>query len=342
MPLPLDPAAADAHHLLVLPEDVAAEELDVLATSRFPHARWERLPDAVDLRGRRRVGPGLLRLTRLSTLEGPYRVPREVRGPLGLPPAGADAYLVRGPRERGTAPWPGAADPDGLARAFPDGLPVRDEERVVAWLVDAARRLGGAVRVADSAAVLVPDPGAAVDLTVWSDVWLDPEAGLAVVRQAVPRARLDLGEFWAGPPDGTGTVPVPGTEDMPAAERAALHAAADERDLRALGSPDQRSAYGLLADLEPDGMLAVQVGGEADVPLVLGQVPWAGNGAIAYRVSWEPDDLADLGVERPPVGHRIARGRTAPLVAAVARAVQAAVGGEVVDAMGFVVDPADL
>ena len=133
-----------------------------------------------------------------------------------------------------------------------------------------------------------------------------------------------------------------GAEDMDPAERAALHAAAEEHDLRVLLDPEPRSAYGLLADLDPDGMLAVQVGGAEEVPTVLAGVPWASDGAIAYRVSWEPDDLAELRAERPGVDHRVARGRTAPLVNAVARALHAAVGGEVTDMMEFVVDPADL
>ncbi len=42
------------------------------------------------------------------------------------------------------------------------------------------------------------------------------------------------------------------------------------------------------------------------------------------------------------MAHRVARGRTGPLVNAVARALHAAVGGEVTDMMDFVVDPADL
>jgi hypothetical protein len=40
--------------------------------------------------------------------------------------------------------------------------------------------------------------------------------------------------------------------------------------------------------------------------------------------------------------HRVARGRAAPLVAAVARAVHAKVGGEMTDMMNFVVDPAEV
>lgn len=342
MPVPLALGALADAHLLVLPEDVLPDELEVLATSRFAAARWEQTPEVLDPRHRRRTVLGVLRLSRHSTLEGPFWIEREARGRLGVPPAGSQGYLLHAPRERGEEAWPGTADRDGLARAFPRGLPVRDELRSVTWLVAAARRLGGAVRIAGSGAVLVPDPAAAVDLTVWSDIWLDPEACLAVVRQAVPRARLDLGRDWAGPPAGIGRVAVRGAEGMDPAERAELHAAAEERDLQVLLDPEPRSAYGLLADLDLDGALAVELGGADEVPTVLAGVPWAGDGVIAYRVSWVPDDLAELRAERPGTDHRVARGRTAPLVNAIARALHGAVGGEITDMMDFVVDPADL
>ncbi len=265
---------------------------------------------------------------------------------LGLPAAAVHAWVLHAPVERGEAPWPGAGDRDGLGRAFPAGLPVRDEGRVVSWMVAAARRLGGAVRVAagESGAptVLVPDPAAAVDLTLWSDIWLEPAAALAVIRQAVPRARLDVGTPWQGPPAGTGSVPVVGAEDLDPRERAALHAAADERDLSVLAHPEPLTAYGALADLDADGLLAVQVAGETELPRALAGVPWATGGAVTYRVSWEPEDLGELETERPSTAHRVSRGRSAPLVNAVARALHAAVGGEITDMMGFIVDPADL
>ncbi|MCV2392986.1 hypothetical protein OEB99_01575 [Actinotalea sp. M2MS4P-6] len=341
MPAPLDLDDAAAHHLLVLAADVLTDDIEVLAFSRFPAARWESNADPGTSRGRPRP-PGTLRLTRVSSLEGPYAIDRDVRAALGLPPAGVVGYLVRGPRERGDEAWPGSADRDGIARAFPAGLPVRDEGRVIVWLVAAARRLGGAVRVAGSGAVLVPDPAAAVDLTVWSDIWLDPDAGLSVARTAVPRARLDAEVPWEGPPQGTGIVAAYGAEDMDPIDRAVLHTAAEAYDMAVLESGVPRDAYGMLADLDHDGMLAVTVSGETEVPTVLADVPWAKRGAIAYRVSWEPESLEELGMEHPPVEHRVARGRAAPLVAALARALHGAVGGEITDMMGFVVDPADL
>ncbi|HWS57213.1 MAG TPA: hypothetical protein VN257_01640 [Actinotalea sp.] len=348
---PFDPRDAAAHHLLVLPGDVGPEEVDVLASSRFPRAAWEAVPGTARPGGPGRRGPvpaGVLRLSRHSTLAGPYPLDRNGVDALGVPPAAAQVYVLHAPVERGEAPWPGGGDRDGLGRAFPDGMPVRDEERVVTWLVAAARRLGGAVRIAsrDDAApatLLVPDPAAAVDLTVWTDIWLEPEAGLAVMRQAVPRAQLDLpGAMWAGPPRGTGIVPVRGAEELDPRERVALHAAADEADIAALAAPRPRDVYGAIVDLELDGLVALTVSGESDLPPVIASVPWAAHGAVAYRISWEPFELRERELERPSLAHVVARGRATPLVIAVTRAVQAAVGGEITDVMGFVVDPADL
>lgn len=352
---PLDPAAADVveHHLLVLPADVGTDEVETLALSRFPRAAWEAAPAVPNPRagrgGRALVAaPHVLRLSRHSTLAGPYAVDRAAASTLGLPPAAGQAYVVRAPVERGEKPWPGGGDRDGLRRAFPDGLPVRDEERTVSWLVAAARRLGGAVRVAPRdaakpAVLLVPEPAAAVDLTVWSDIWLEPEAALAVVRQALPRAYLNLPEArWAGPPSGTGERPARGAEALDADVRRALHTLADDHDVAALTSPPPMHGYGALADLDVDGMVALEIAGEQRLPPVVAQLPWAAEGAVAYRVRWEPPDVVDREQERPPLEHRVARGRVSPLVIAVARAVHAAVGGEITDMMDFVVDPADL
>ncbi|WP_024286500.1 hypothetical protein [Cellulomonas sp. KRMCY2] len=355
---PLDPSSDDAtrRHLLVLPADVGPDELETLAVSRFPRAAWEVEPTAASARtGGGARGPrvpvspaGILRLSRHSTLHGPFTIDRTTATALGLPMSAGIAYVVHATVERGERPWPTGGDRDGLRRAFPDGLPVRDEERTVAWLVAAARRLGGAVRAAPpragvAGALLVPDPAAAVDLTVWTDIWLEPEAALAVIRQAVPRAYLNLPSGrWNGPPQGTGERPVPGTEAMDPARRRALHAAADDHDISNLTSPPPMRAYGALADLDLDGMLAVEVSGETRLPPVIAAVPWAAQGAVAYRVRWEPADLEDMESERPSLSHRVARGRATPLVIAVARAIHKAVHGEITDAMDFVVDPLDL
>jgi hypothetical protein len=357
MALPrLDPEDPDVrgHHLLLLPGDVGHDEVEVLAVSRFPHAHWEEQPTfipprPVGARGLRTAEPppGVLRLSRHTTLVGPFAVDPTSAAALGVPASAGAAYRLHAPVERGPAPLPGGGDRDGLRRAFPGGLPVRDEERTLDWLLAAARRLGGAVRTASAptttAALLVPDPAAAVDLTVWTDIWLEPDAALAVMRRAVPRSYLNLPTTaWAGPPRGTGERPAPGADALDDDQRRALHAAADDRDIAVLTEPPPMTAYGCLADLELDGMIALEVSGETHLPPVIAAVPWAAQGAVAYRVRWEPPEIEELHAERPSIQHRVARGRALPLVVAVARAVHGAVGGEITDEMAFVVDPADL
>ena len=352
MPL-LDPTSADVvrRHLLILPGDVAPDEVETLATSRFPRAHWEVAPAATASRIRGvRGGPtsGVLRLSRHSSLEGPYAISDAAGSVLGLPSAAGLAYVAHAPVERGPEPWPVGGDRDGLRRAFPGGLPIRDEERTVTWLVAAARRLGGGVRIAPSragagAVVLIPDPGAAVDLTVWTDIWLEPDAALSVMRKAVPRAYLNMpGGRWSGPPPGTGKHAARGAEVLSPELRQALHSRADEHDMATLIDPPPMTAYGALADLDLDGMLALEVSGETTLPPVIAVVPWAAHGAVAYRVKWEPADLHERESERPSLQHRVERGRAVPLVIAVTRAVHGAVGGEVTDMMDFIVDPADL
>ncbi len=345
----LDPASPElrTRHLLVLPADVEPQDVEILATSRFPRAERLPAPGPASGRSRRPAEPLVetLRLSRLSSLEGPYAVARGTRTALGLPAGAGTAYLVHAPVERGDPPLPYGGDRDGLCRAFPDGLPVRDEQRTVAWLIDAARRLGGGVRIAGSSGpvLLLPDPAAAVDVTVWSDIWLEPEAGLAVVREAAPGAYLNLpSQDWGGPPRGTGESPVPGAEDLEPDERRALHAAADEQDVAALAGPATLEGYGVLVDLGLDGILALTVDGETDPPPAVAAVPWATRGAVAYAVRWEPFELEDLEAENPSTQHRVARRRATRHVLAVARAVHHAVGGEVTDTMGFVIDPQDL
>lgn len=329
--------ATGGRHVLALPAGGGPDVLEILARSRFPRAAWE--DDAAPTPTR------ALRLSRHSRVLGPFAVDRAAAAELALP-AGY-AYLLDSTVERGARPTPLGGDRTGFRRAFPEGMPVRDEERVLLWALDVARRLGGAVRVAERdgtpGVLLTPEPADAVDLTVWSDLWLDPDTAVAVMRQVVPRAYLNLPSGrWYGPPPGTGENAVPGAEALTPGQRSALHAAAEEYDRAAMSAPVVMTAYGALADLELDGMIALEVTGETALPPVVGSLPWTGQGAVAYRVRWEPLDLVDAEQEHPSAMHRVARGRAAPLVVALARAVHGAVGGEVTDAMEFVVDPADL
>ena len=342
--LPLLPVADPGlrrHYLLALPDGVDASEIEVLALSRFPSARWQVSPGTSESGRASRPLPGVLRLSRHTTLTGPYRPGPGDAARLGLPTATASVFDVMAPRDRGARPYPGG-DRDGIKRVFPEGMPNREEGRVVRWLIAVGRRVRGAIRVGDAGVVLTPDPDAAIDLTVFTDFWLDPEAALTIMQRVVPRARLSLdGTDWNGP------VPVPerfrpAIDPLGDEERHRLHAEADAFDLAALSAPDQLDGYGLVADLGVDGRLALKVGDEDTLPLILDGLPWVEKGAVAYRVRWAPMDDEELELERPSLAHRVARGRTAPRVNALAKALHAVVGGEIADADDFLVAPEDL
>ena len=370
-----DPGLRD-RHLLALPSDVAADEVEVLAISRFASAHWEEQPQdtlqprgiigpmtaALGIRavGSATIAPRILRLARLSTLNGPYRMETGDAVSLGLPTTSTLAYVLVCPRERGEKPYPGG-DRDGLKRAFPDGMPIREEERVLQWMVAAARRLGGSVRIGERGTVLTPDIDSAIDLTVLSDSWLEPEDAVTVVQTVLPRARLSQATgTWDGPQPGVGRdaaaqpgwVAEAGGRGLSAA--LARHGVDDEAERRHLmdeaaaydelmmAVPPVPEAYGVIVDLGHDGTLSVEAGAESSLPPLMRDLPWTKNGVVAYRVHWEPPFIEELEAEKPSFEHRVARARSAPLVQSVARVVHGAIGGEIADEAGFLVDPEDV
>ncbi len=340
---------APGRHLLLLPEGVVAEEVEVLAISRFAAARWDR-PPRVPMSRRdssAQPTPGVLRLGRLSTVTGPFGVEPAVAARLGAPGDIVAAWPVDVPRERATTPAIGG-DRDGLRRAFGDQQPVREEGRVLRWLVDVARRLGGAVRT-DTGAVLVPEMDAALDLTVLSDRWVEPQVVLAAARRVAPQARADAPVTSGGrlpTVAHTGQVLVErpdagiGVEDLE--ERRRLHAEADAFDAWMVANPPAAEGFGVLVDLGADGAVSVRAETEGELPLVLHGLEWTQGEVVAYRVTWEPPELEELEAEQPSFAHRVARGRAAQVVRSIAREVQSDVGGEVADMAGFLVDPAEL
>ena len=100
--------------------------------------------------------------------------------------------------------------------------------------------------------------------------------------------------------------------------------------------------YGLIVDLDVDGIVSVEISGEEKLPRLLRGLPWAEQGAVRYWVHWEPQDLVESQREFPSMELRVARKRAAELVVRLAGAVHTAAGGEIADEDGFLVDPTDL
>lgn len=370
---PEDPRTR-THHLLALPPDVEPAELEALAVSRFGAVAWEQvetvaprtgiLPAVTSAFGVRAVGArpapvSRLRVARQSGLIGPYELVGGVT--LGLPAACERAWLVETPHERGEVPPAWGGDRDGLRRAFGDGLPVREEERVVRWLIAAARRVGGALRTAQDGVVLVPDPEAAVDLTLFTTSRPTPDELLALVRRVLPRAKPPGGSGWTGPlidraPAGrhARVRPQPLTGEV-AALREALdrHGVADEQLREHLAAEaaayDEMMAgrrrptvFGVLADLDLDGFVEVVAEYLEEPPTVLREAVWATAGLVAVRVRWHAVDPEQQQLERPSALHRVARGRATPLVNAVAVRLWEDLGGEIADESEFLIHPDDL
>jgi len=363
---PLPAVSAQGHqarHLLGVPSDVVVDEIEVLAMSRFVGTRWDVVP--ADLPGADvPVGrmanpgePGVLRLSRHSSVAGPY-APSGKGVEAGLPPGTELVFDVVCPRERWDDATRFGGDRDGVGRAFPAALPNREEERVVQWLVQAARRLGGSVRLdvagtwdeadggrraAGTGVVLTPDPGAAVDLTVYSDIWLDPQAAHRVLQAVHPRVVLATeGRPYQGPPQGIADRPLYPGEPLDPEVRQAIHARADDVDIDALQAPMVLDSYGLTSDLGLDGSITVEVIGEETLPLLVRELPWAAAGAICYHVRWDAPDLYEANQEFPQPAHVVARRRATDLVGKMAVAIHAAVGGEIADEADFLLAPEDL
>lgn len=321
---PLDDTDARRHHVLGLTREVSKQELWFLARARFATARWSDGPEPA------------LRISRHSALHGPYAPGPGALRDLGFARGVCCLVAVECPRERGEPPWPDTEDTAGLWRAFPDGLPVRDEERMVDWAVAVARHIGGSVRITDRAITLTPDPDASIDLTVYSDVWLEPERGLAMARALSSRAHLATeGAPWQGPPSGVGEHAFPGTEVIGDALRRHLHSEADAFDAWALAMPDVLDGYGIELDLGMDGLVCCEATSDRELPRLVADEVWAESGVIAYRVRWSPPEVEELYVERPSMPHRVARGRAKEMVHRLARAVYGVVGGIVTNDDGF-------
>ena len=315
------PADLDDRHVLALP---AGTDVAPLATAWFPAADWVRHPVTPEepparsrpARGARFRGavvdvapplPGLLRLDDVLALSGPVTVDAQVAGSAGMPARDHDLYtLVPSPAHPATdAPTDGATDLVADPVTEPPAGPSLD--LALGWFTAVARRAGGVILPADRSRVVTPDPGAAVDLTLWSAQLVPADDLLPLVRPALSGARTAAVDVPA--PPGT----------APAARPAAV-----------------------VGTYEYDGAVRVATSRSTDVPVALAGLSWRDYGPWVYRVTWVPTEPVELEQEHPSHLHQIARARVAPAVARATAALQRAVGGTVVDGGGFVVTPDEL
>lgn len=312
-------------HLLVLPDAGLAETVPSLVRRRHPAAAQDLEDDVVVVRPVVDV-----------VLRGPYELDAPAAEAAGVPP-GRPLWQISSPRHRQEPPLPGTSDRDGLHRAFPDGLPDGVERRGVDLGLSLARRLGGALRVAPSGVLLEPDPMARIDRVLLSPSLLAPEQALQWASAAVPAAQPSLaGSPWRGlseeavraleaPDAGTG---------MSQDERARLHLAADRADARALAEAPAPEGYALLVALGEECAVEVRVGPAERLPDAVAGQEWAGA-AVAYGISWWPDDEAQAESEHLSARFRAARREAAAVVEALSGALAQAAGGVVVDADGY-------
>ena len=330
----LDLDLAFGHHLLAVPDDVRREEIEALAGSWFAGAVW--------------LGEHSLQLAPDVVLTGPWSVTGADREALHLPQEDGEIFLLRCPVQRGAPPPPELADVTGLNAAFRAGAPEGVEAEALGFLLAAARRLGGVLRVAGSGAVLAPDPDADVNLLVHSPVWLEPVALLAVLQPVLSGVRLAIELDENQLPDAPSAPAEVGGEVLEEGQREWLHAEADAFDEAVLAQAPVLEAYGAVADLGSDGLLEIGVEGEEYVPLALQGLDWAERGVVAYLLRWWPPGDEKTVVDGafvtadPPDELRSARARVRAQIEGAALALHAAVGGEIADEAGFLIDPASL
>jgi hypothetical protein len=328
------PAGLASRHLLLVPTTVTVDHVDELVRSRVPHCQL--------------VAQGVVPLGRRSRLSGPFELSMEDAVDAGVPMPWTIAYALQAPVEREDPPLPGTDDRDGLAHAFADGLPWREEGRGLQLLVALARRLHGAVRVAHglSGSLIQPDPDRSVDVLIHSSNWLEPQVVHGLVARILPSAQLAVeGQDWTGPDADaySGGRVAHDTRHAPLDPHAlaTLHAAADEVDLAHLRAEDTIDAFAVVAEISPDptdGAIEVLVHVSDPGEPSVAEQDWGQYPFVTYEVRWSCPQPEERERRLPSSPYLAARERIRPTLTAVARALVEVTGGVVTDEDGFWLD----
>ena len=331
----LDLETASPFHLLVVGDDVLPEEIDILAAQIWPQSN--------------RSGLGLLELTSGAYLTGPWHLTPEAIVKLGLPLYLEFAYIISVPALRGKPVPQELWGRDPLWDAFREGGPEGLELEVLNGTRRMARRLAGALRFS-TGPIIVPDPDSAVEMRVFSEVWLEPAACLQISQQVFPQAKLELGNAPDGDvssgrnqrlttaaarathdPDG---LRARAQEGVSPDERAWLHAEAEAFDEAAMSMPPVLDAYAISVDITPMSAVHVIVSGETAIPPALGHRE---DGLISYDLRWIASDMALTEMNKPRRAYRLDRLKIIEAIENLAKPLAAATNGVIVDADEFVV-----
>lgn len=318
--------------LIALSPDVSPSEIEALAVTLWPNAGW--------------VRPGCLGLGGNAYLRGPYSLDKATKATLKLPHYVSYTYLLDIPADL-TGPIPQhllTAHP--LVRAYADNQPAGWHWEVLTGLYAITRRLAGAMRVAQSQAVVKPDPDSAVNLTVYAPAWIEAADGAALVRTTCPGAELlDAPPTPARPVGASRTgqrrherVAREAIEaDLGADEVRRLAAEARAFDEMAAAHPVPPAGYSLTWTNADGTHLSFHAEPTTDVPPALRWEPWADGPLAIYDISWLPRTL-------PTPGHSLSRGQRIERLAAaetietLATGLVHLIGGAILDEDGFIID----
>ncbi len=240
----------------------------------------------------------------VGVLTGPVELSMEDAVGADVPTPWTVAYdlHVSATRERSKP----ARRPDGLHRAFPHGLPTGAELQALDFLLALARRLGGGVRAAGGAELLLPDPAGAVDFRVISPRWL----------RAADVATL------AGNEDGEGVAVVVDGVSLPSGAPA----------------PPDGTPFDVRLSLGPAGAVSVRARvSESPEPAVAGEA-FATAATAVYDVVWQSPDPTWRFAETLDGIALACRERARGPIESIARTLAELGSGVVVDADGFPVD----
>ena len=328
----IDMQEALGHHLFLVSEAVDPAELEALAISMWDDAGW--------------LAPGRLHLSSDAELEGPWSLDQPTRAQLGTPSLLTHAWILRCPVSR--AEEKPSAVMGEWAQAFPDGMPVGLEYRVLEALGRMARRLAGGLRLSGSGYVMVPDADSAVNLTVYAPRWINPEDLLSAMRERagfeqMKDARDIVPEAPALTPAQAAQIGKLKAELGPVREDIASKIAKAREELEAQrNEPQVVDGYALMCPIGNRSDMMIEVHAVPSPPRVLRWEPWTTGAIIEYQVRWLSGLAPTPGTNTMSRTARRERLRSAQEVEKAAGLIATLVGGNVIDEDGFLVGLADV